>query len=321
MPVLITGGKGFIGSRIIRKLLAHHEKVVCLEPKTTPGRLGGLASQITMIKGDITDYGCIAGILEKYHIDKIAHFVFFMAQERGVSERPEDAAGLYRQMMVMNTGTFHLFEAARLAGVKRIVYPSSIQYHGIPWNGPEPVSEASEARPTTNYGIGKHLCENLAREYNRLFDTDIVTIRIPGVYGPGVRIGARGVNLIGTQGGIGNLVPFPYSSGQTIVLAHVDDVAKIAVRVLRAPQKLPHEIYHVGGHYCSYGELAKIGRRIIPDMQVTFNEDFPVFPMYRIDSGRMVEEIGVNHRSLYDGYLDLVNESRKEAGLEPIPEK
>ena len=319
MAVLVTGGKGFIGSRTVGKLAARGEEIVCLEPKTTPGRLGDLADRITMIQGDIADYGDIADLLERYRIDRIAHFVFFMAQERGVSERPEDAAGLYRQMMVMNTGTFHLFEAARRAGVKRIVYPSSIQYHGIPWNGPEPVDEAAEARPTTNYGIGKHLCENLSREYNRLFDTEIVTIRIPGVYGPGVRIGARGVNLIGTQGGIGNPVPFPYSSGQTIVLAHVDDVAEIAVRVLLAPQKPPHDVYHVGGHYCTYGELGEIGRRIVPDMQVTFNEDFPVFPMYRIDSSRMVDEIGVEHRPLYDGYLDLANESRKEAGLPPIP--
>lgn len=321
MATLVTGGKGFIGSRLIKNLVERGEEVVCIEPKVTPGRLGEYANKVTMVEGDIVNYNSIAETLSKYKIDKVAHFVFYIAEERGVSERPENANGLYKQMMIMNTGTFHILEAARLAGVKKFVFPSSIQYHGIPWNGPEPVNEESEARPTSMYGIGKHLCEQLTREYNRLLKTDIVTIRIPGVYGPGVKIGARGVNLVGTQGGIGNPVPFPYSSKQTIVLAHVDDIAEIVARILFAPKKLPHETYHIGGQYCSFGDMAEIGRKIIPEMNVTFNEASPTFPMYHIDCSRMEKEIGVKHRSLYDGYFDLINVSRKEASLPMIVKK
>jgi UDP-glucose 4-epimerase len=322
MAILVTGGKGFIGARVIKNLVERGEEVVCLEPKTSPGRLGELAGKITMVEGDIVNYNDIAEAIDKYKVDKIAHMVFYMAEERGVSERPENAMGLYRQMMIMNTGTFHMFEAARLAGVKKLVYPSSVAYHGTdkPWTHPEPVNEDSPAEPTNLYGMGKLLCEHLAHEYNRLLKTDIVTVRIPGVYGPGVKIGARGVNLIGTEGALGHDVNFPYSSKQHIVLSHVDDIAEMVVQILFAP-KLPHEVYHVGGPYVSYGDMGEIGRKLIPGMQVTFNETAPVMTSYRIDNSRMMKEIGVQHRSPEDGYFELINLTRKENGLPPIINK
>lgn len=320
MAILVTGGKGFIGARVIKNLVERGEEVVCLELKSSPGRLGDIAAKITMVEGDIMNYNDIANTINKYKIDKIAHMVFFSAEERGVSERPEKAGDLYKQMMIMNTGTFHTFEAARLAGIKRLIYPSSIQYHGIPWTGPEPVNETSPAMPNSGYGIGKHLCEHLAREYNRLLQMEIITMRIPGVYGPGVKIGARGVNLIGTQGGIGNPVPFPYSSKQPLVLAHVDDIAEVVVRALLQP-KMQSQVYHIGGHFCTFGEMAEIGKQIMPGMQVTFNDDFPVMKMFHIDNSLMKKELGVEHRSLKDGYFDLINLTRKENNLPPIEKK
>lgn len=319
MATLVTGGKGFIGAGVIKKLVERGEEVVCLELKDSPGRLGELASKVKMVVGDITHYDDIANAIATHNVDRIAHMVFFSAQERGVSERPEQADQLYKQQMIMNTGTFHLFEAARLAGVKRVVFPSSVQYHGLekPWTLAGPMNEDSPALPSTTYGIGKHLCEHLAHEYNRLLRTDIVTLRIPGVYGPGVKIGARGVNLIATQGGLGMPVTFPYSAEQHIVLAHVDDIAEIFARTLFAPT-LASEVYHIGGRYVSFGELGDIGKTLMPDMQVSFNQDARAMPVPAIDCSRMEREIGVHHRTLEEGYFDLINLARAENGMQPI---
>jgi UDP-glucose 4-epimerase len=319
VTVLVTGGKGFIGARVIKNLVERGEKVICFELKATPGRLGDLARKITMVEGDIVNYDDIANAIARYRVDRIAHMVFFSAEERGVSDRPEKSDELYRQQMIMNTGTFHIFEAARLSGAKKLVYPSSIRYHGQdePWIGPEPVNEDSPAMPTSAYGIGKHLCEHLAHEYNRLHHTDIVSVRVPIVYGPGVKIGARGVNLIGTEGALGQSVNFPYSPAQCSVLAHVDDVAEIIARALFA-RRLPHEVYHIGGHYTSYAELANIGTKLIPGMQVTFNESAPLICSYHIDCNRMIRDLGVYHRSLEDGYYGLINQTRKENDLSMI---
>jgi nucleoside-diphosphate-sugar epimerase len=319
MTTLVTGGKGFIGARIVRRLVEKGEPVVCLDLKGTPGRLTDIADRITFVEGDVVRYEDFENVILDHGITRIAHSVFFSAEERGVASRPEDAEQLYRQQMVMTTGTFHVFEAARRAGITRVLYPSSIQYHGLdePWTLPQPVTEDSPPRPTSPYGIGKHLGERLAREYNRLHGMEIVSIRVPGAYGPGVRIGARSINLIGTAGALGERVAFPYRREQRIVLAHVDDIAEMFTRALLGPLP-PHEVYHVGGHDVSYGELAALGHKLLPGLQVSFRDDAPLQCSYSIDCSRMLRELGVEHRSLERGYLDLINETRAHHGLEPV---
>lgn len=319
MTTLVTGGKGFIGARIVRRLVEKGERVVCFDLSASAGRLSDIADAITFIPGDIVSYEDIEKVIQDQSVTRIAHSVFFSAEERGVAARPEDAEQLYRQQMIMNTGTFHVFEAARRAGIRRLIFPSSVQYHGLdePWTLPQPVTEDSPARPTTPYGIGKHLGERLARDYNRLHGMEIVSIRVPGAYGPGVRIGARGINLVGTAGALGQPVNFPYRKDQRIVLAHVDDIAEMFARALLGP-KPPHEVYHVGGHDVCYEDMAVIGRKLLPTMEVNFREDVPLNCSFSIDCSRMRRDLGVEHRSLEEGYFDLINQTRMQNGLDPI---
>lgn len=319
MTILVTGGKGFIGARIVRRLVEKGERVVCFDLNAGAGRLSDIADTVTFVTGDIVRYEDIEDVIRVHGISKIIHSVFFSAEERGVSARPEDAEQLYRQQMIMNTGTFHVFEAARRAGISRLIYPSSVQYHGMdePWTLPQPVTEDSPARPTTPYGIGKHLGERLAREYNRLHAMEIVSIRVPGAYGPGVRIGARGINLVGTVGALGQVVNFPYRKEQRVVLAHVDDIAEIFARALLGP-KPTHDVYHVGGHDVSYGDMAAIGRKLLPLLDVNFREDAPINCCFSIDCSRMQRELGVEHRSLEEGYLGLINDTLQHHGLDPV---
>ena len=315
MAVLVTGGKGFIGARVVRELVRRGHDVVALDLRGTPGRLAPVADRITLEAGDITDYDRIAEVLETRRIDRIAHMVFYSSEERGVLLRPENADGLYRQQMIMNTGTFHVFEAARRAGIRRIAYPSSVQYHAgdEPWTGPETVDEESPAMPTTTYGMGKLLCEKLAKEYNRLHGMEIISLRIPGAYGPGATFGARGINLIATEGALGQKVALPYCGAQRVVLAHVDDIAWAFAEALDALAP-GYDTYHIGGHYVSYAELAALGREITPGLDVTLNEDAAVRGHFRIDSTRIETDLGLRHRSLADGYRALAEETRRELG-------
>lgn len=310
MAVLVTGGKGFIGARVVGELVRRAHNVVAFDLRGTPGRLAPLVDRITLEAGDITDYDRIAEVLAAHKIDRIAHMVFYSAEERGVDARPEDAEGLYRQQMIMNTGTFHLFEAARRAGIRRIAYPSSVQYHAgdEPWTGPAMVNEDSPAMPTTTYGMGKVLCEKLAKEHNRLHGMEIISLRIPGAYGPGATFGARGINLIATHGALGHPVKLPYCSEQRVVLAHVDDIAWAFAEALDATSP-SHDTYHIGGHYTSYAEIAEIGRAITPGLDVTLSEDAAVRGHFPIDSTRIERDLGLRHRPLIDGYRQLAQET------------
>lgn len=70
MAILVTGGKGFIGSQVIPKLLALGEEVVCLEPKVTPGRLGHHAGQIAMHAGSVANMDDVLAVFDQHHITK-----------------------------------------------------------------------------------------------------------------------------------------------------------------------------------------------------------------------------------------------------------
>lgn len=314
MAILVTGGKGFIGARLVRELVRRGEQVICMDLRASPGRLADIAGLVTFVDGDISDRTAIDRVLDSHPVDRIAHMVFYIAEERGVNARPEDPEGLYRQEMIMNTGTFHVFEAARKAGIRRLVYPSSVQYHAgdEPWDGPEPVTEGAPARPTSLYGIGKLLCERLAGEYNRLHGTEYITLRIPGAYGPGAMIGARGINLIATRGAMGQPVALPYRPDQRVVLAHVDDIAFAFARALDLPA-MQSPVYHIGGHDVSFADIAALGRQITPELEVSFASDAPLRGSYSIDCRLIERELGLRHRPLIEGYRALAEETRGAA--------
>ena len=134
MAILIAGGKGFIGSQVIGQLLALGEEVVCLEPRGTPGRLGDLQRQVPMETGSVANFDEIRSVFRKHAITKVAGLVFFAF--RGNPER------LHDEMSIMIQGTANLFEAARLHGVQRVVFPSSIAYYG-----PQSFSRRRRDRP------------------------------------------------------------------------------------------------------------------------------------------------------------------------------
>ena len=79
MAILVTGGKGYIGAATISKLLARGQEVICLDLKTTPGRLGDNANRITMLGGGISSVEELIKVIQKHNIDRIFHSVFFMS--------------------------------------------------------------------------------------------------------------------------------------------------------------------------------------------------------------------------------------------------
>jgi dihydroflavonol-4-reductase len=121
--VLVTGGTGFVGSRLVRRLLARGERVRCLVRKTSSlGNLEGLP--VEQITGNLQDSASLAeavrGCRTVYHV---------AADYRLWSRDPQE---LYRNNV---NGTRNLLEAAERAGCERIVYCSSVGALGIPKDG------------------------------------------------------------------------------------------------------------------------------------------------------------------------------------------
>lgn len=152
MAVLVTGGTGFVGSRLVRKLLDRGETVRCLVRKSSPqGNLDGLA--VEQVVGDLQDTAslvrAVQGCRVVYHV---------AADYRLWSKDP-------RELYLNNVdGTRNLLEASHQAGCERIVYCSSVGALGIPKGG----ASGNETTPVTledmigHYKRSKFLAEQEA---------------------------------------------------------------------------------------------------------------------------------------------------------------
>ncbi len=188
--ILITGGCGFIGTSLIRKMiqLAPRPTIRILDNFSTgtPDDLNGQfdfsmspaadcqsAGAITVIEGDVRDY--TTALLCAKEADCIIH----LAANTGVGPSVEAP----RADMEANViGTFNMLEASRNAGVKTFVFASS----GAPAGEvTPPIHEELPPHPVSPYGASKLAGEGYCSAYYRTFGVNTVCLRFGNVYGPG----------------------------------------------------------------------------------------------------------------------------------------
>ena len=175
---VVTGGAGFIGSHLTDALLTAGHNVVVVDNFAT-GREKNLAEAqrspaFTLARVDIAgDLGeltaAFAGADGVFHLAGLADIVPSI-------ERPGD---YYRANV---HGTYQVCEAARAAGVKKIVYAASSSCYGIPDMFPTP--ETAETRPQYPYALTKELGEKLVMHWGLVYALDVVSLRLFNVFGP-----------------------------------------------------------------------------------------------------------------------------------------
>jgi UDP-glucose 4-epimerase len=174
--VLVTGGAGFIGSHVVDRLLAEGETVVALDSLVT-GRtqnLEPLAREgLRFVQADVRDLETVTaelrGVDTVYHLAALADIVPSI-------ERPIDYHGANVD------GTFAVLEAARAAGVRRVVYAASSSCYGIPDEYPTP--ETAPISPEYPYAFTKWVGEQYVLHWGKVYGLDVVSLRLFNVYGP-----------------------------------------------------------------------------------------------------------------------------------------
>ncbi len=186
MNFLVTGGAGFIGSHVCERLLHAGHAVWAfddLNPFYDPvlkrrnlGEIQALGRPFQFVAGDLTDRAALDALLGRVRFDQIIH----LAARAGVRPSLEEPA-LYQRVNV--EGTVNLLEAARRAGVRKLILASSSSVYGV--NAKVPFSESDPIfHAISPYAASKLACEALGHVYHHVYGLDVVMLRFFTVYGP-----------------------------------------------------------------------------------------------------------------------------------------
>ena len=189
MKILVTGGTGFIGSHLAKELMENQIEVILLDLQPDYSLLSGLGQGIEVIEGDLLDLPRLSGILEHYRPQVVVHLAAFRNTES--QEKPLGAFRLNCQ------GTMHVLEAARKAGVQRMVYASSVAVYGSPSYyrqlgfNPYRLAEEAPPNPYNVYGVTKLCNEGMAQQYSLIYGLQTIGLRLPIILGPGKKAGSK----------------------------------------------------------------------------------------------------------------------------------
>jgi nucleoside-diphosphate-sugar epimerase len=175
VPVLVTGGAGFIGSHLVEDLVQRGARVTALDDLSTGDErnLAPVRARIRFVRGDIRRLeDCREAVRD-------AVYVFHEAALGSVPRSIEHPA---KTIDVNVTGTATVFEACHDAGVRRVVWASSSSVYGDSTTLPK--REGEEGRPLSPYALSKVAGEQLAETYFRCFDFPVVGLRYFNVFGP-----------------------------------------------------------------------------------------------------------------------------------------
>ena len=177
---VVTGGAGFIGSHVVERLLAEHSdaRVRVLDDFSTGSMANlpfaaGAGDRLDVVRGDIRDLATLE------RVTRDASVVFHQAAMRSVPRSVADPLGANDHNV---TGTLNVLEAARRAGVRRVVYASSSSVYGD--NPALPKRESQPTAPISPYAVSKVANELYASVWARLFGVETVGLRYFNVFGP-----------------------------------------------------------------------------------------------------------------------------------------
>jgi nucleoside-diphosphate-sugar epimerase len=178
MRVLVTGASGFVGGFLCEHLAAHDYDVIRVSRKPVTAEYpsdGGCEIFVPSIDSRSDWDGKLLGIDVIVHLAAKAHVM-----KTGRGSKLAD----FREVNV--AGTAKLVRAAGAAGVRRIVYLSTIKVNGES-TGASPFTSDQAPKPVDPYGISKYEAECVLRKLEQKFGVEVVIIRPPLIYGSGVK--------------------------------------------------------------------------------------------------------------------------------------
>lgn len=271
---LVTGGLGFIGSHLARKLVENGEQVVLFDVVEKSKLVDDILVRqgVKSIRGDLGNWAQVLHVVKEHKIDGIYHTGALLSAS--AEENPLTA------YMVNAGGTFHILEAARLFNVGSVILLSTIATYGP--GVPARVGDDVVQRPTTMYGVTKVFGELLGEYYHRKFGVNFRGLRLPSVIGPGRKGGGVSAysSLIVQEPAAGRPYEVYVDEEARIPLLYIEDALRAIFGIEQAREgNLKRRVYNVQGFSPSASDLARAVKKYMPDAGISFR---PVAEMVEI---------------------------------------
>ena len=180
MKALVTGGAGFIGSNLVRRLLREGHEVLVMDDLSSGYELN-VPAEAELVRGDVSVPG--AALEAAHGCGVVFHLAASVGNARSIVQPVRDSE-------VNVLGTLNVLEAARTHGIERVVFSSSAGIFGELKT--LPIAEDHPQDPDSPYGTSKLAAEKMCLVYNKLYGMSNVCLRYFNVYGERQRYDAYG---------------------------------------------------------------------------------------------------------------------------------
>ena len=298
MKILVTGGMGVIGSMVCERLVGIGFRPVVMARHLDRSLIGPIEEKLDVELGDVVDFPRLASIIKAQDITHIIH----MAALIGALSHQNPPASV----QVNVVGTLNILEAARLFGIRRVVYTSAKGVYGHiegEYGHPAytPITEDHPKNPIRIYDSEKLMGEHMGQFYRRTFGVEFAALRFSGTFGPGktVRHGGKAALSRLVEGAFAKkTVVIEKGGDQKTDYVYNRDAAE-GVCLACCAERLDHTAYNIGSAIlASLKDFAREIKRVLPDAE--------------IEVGPGISEEWPNYNCLYD-----ISRARADLGYSP----
>lgn len=298
----VTGALGCIGAWVVRNLVREGVPTTVFDLGGSTHRLELIMTadelaQVNFIKGDVSDLNVVESAVKDTGTTHIIH----LAGLQVPMCKADPSLGARVNVM----GTVNIFEAAKRAGLKHVVYASSIAVYGLSEEYPEGALQHEAApKPRTHYGVYKQANEGTARIYWLDDGLSSIGLRPYIVYGPGRD---QGMTSSPTKAMLAAALGQPYHIpyGGRSMYQYADDTARIFIRSARTAFQ-GADVFNLRGSVVRMSEIVSAVQSVEPNARITFDDKQLPFPEEMEDAALASVLGGLDYTPLEQGVAETI---------------